>query len=150
MLKAIKEADLIIFSSGSLLTSIIPNIIIKDVVNTIRKSKAPKLYICNLVTQPGETDDFKVSDHIKVLEEYLGVGTINMVLANNVEIPSQLVLKYATEEQKDPVLLDEQNLKKMKIKVIKDKIYTIEEGFLRHDTLKTAYLVFSILMENEK
>ena len=73
-----------------------------------------------------------------------------MVLANNVEIPQDLVLKYATEEQKDPVILDEENLKKMKIRVIKDKIYTIEDGYLRHDTLKTAYLVFSILMENEE
>ena len=150
VIKAIKDADLIIFSSGSLLTSIIPNIIIDDVVNAIKKSKAPKLYICNLVTQPGETDDFKVSDHINVLEEYLGRGTINMVLANNVEIPHELVLKYATEEQKDPVLLDEAVLKKRKIKVIKDKIYTVEDGFLRHDTLKTAYLVFSILMENKE
>lgn len=52
------------------------------------------------MTQPGETDDFRVSDHIKVLEEYLGKKTINMVLANNVEIPKDLVLKYATEEQK--------------------------------------------------
>ena len=72
-----------------------------------------------------------------------------MVLANNVEIPHELVLKYATEEQKDPVALDEDTLKKMKIRVIKDKIYTVEDGYLRHDTLKTAYLVFSILMENE-
>ena len=116
VLEAISEADLIIFSSGSLLTSIIPNIIIPDVVKAIKKSKAPKLYICNLVTQPGETDDFKVSDHINVLEEYLGKGTINMVLANNVEIPHDLVLKYATEEQKDPVLLDEPILKKRGIK----------------------------------
>lgn len=150
VLQAIKEADLIIFSSGSLLTSIIPNIIISDVVKAINASKFPKLYICNLVTQPGETDDFKVSDHIKVLNDYLGEDTINMVLANNVEIPKDLVLKYATEEQKDPVLLDEDNLKKMKVKVIKDKIYSIEDGFLRHDTLKTAYLVFKVLMENEK
>ncbi|MCM1053875.1 MAG: YvcK family protein [Ruminococcus sp.] len=149
VLDAIKEADLIIFSSGSLLTSIIPNIIIDDVVKAIRKSKAPKLYICNLVTQPGETDDFKVSDHIKVLEEYLGEGTINIVLANNEAIPEELVSKYATEEQKDPVELDEAILKKMKIKVIKDKIYSVEEGYLRHDILKTGYLVFSILMERE-
>ena len=149
VLKAIKEADLIIFSSGSLLTSIIPNIILKEVVEAIQKSKAPKLYICNLVTQPGETDEFKVSDHIKVLEEYLGKGTINMVLANNVEIPHDLVEKYATVEQKDPVLLDEQNLTEMHIRTVKDKIYTIEDGVLRHNTLKTAYLVFSILMEND-
>ena len=150
VIEAIKETDLIIFSSGSLLTSIIPNIIIEEVVQAIKRSKAPKLYICNLVTQPGETDDFRVSDHIKVLEEYLGKKTINMVLANNVEIPKDLVLKYATEEQKDPVLLDEENLRKMNIKIIKDKIYSIEEGYLRHDTLKTAYLIFSILMENDR
>lgn len=149
VLKAIKDADLIIFSSGSLLTSIIPNIIIEDVIKAIKESKAPKLYICNLVTQPGETDDYHVSEHIKVLEEYIGKGTINIVIANNVEIPEDLVIKYATEEQKDPVKLDEPELKKMKVRVIKDKMYTIEDGYLRHDTLKTAYLVFSILMEKE-
>ncbi|WP_305084511.1 gluconeogenesis factor YvcK family protein [uncultured Clostridium sp.] len=149
VLEAINEADLIIFSSGSLLTSIIPNIIIDDIVKAIKKSKSPKLYICNLVTQPGETDDYKVSNHIEELEKYLGKGTINIVLANNVEIPQELVKKYATEEQKDPVMLDEEILKQRKIRVIKDKMYSIEDGFLRHDTLKTAYLVFSILMETE-
>ena len=149
VLEAINEADLIIFSSGSLLTSIIPNIIIDNIVKAIKKSKAPKLYICNLVTQPGETDDYKVSNHIEELEKYLGKGTLNIVLANNVEIPQELVKKYATEEQKDPVMLDEETLKQRKIRVIKDKMYTIEDGFLRHDTLKTAYLVFSILMETE-
>lgn len=149
VLKAIGEADLIIFSSGSLLTSIIPNIIIPDIVKAIRKSKAPKLYICNLVTQPGETDDYKVSDHVKVLEEYLGKKTINMVVANNVEIPQDLVKKYATKEQKDPVLLDEAVLNKMGVRVIQDKIFTVEDGYLRHDTLKTAYHIFSVLMEKE-
>ena len=70
-------------------------------------------------------------------------------MANNVEIPPELVEKYATEEQKDPVKLDEETLRKRKVSIIKDKMYTIEDGYLRHDTLKTAYLVFSILMENE-
>lgn len=149
VIEAINEADLIIFSSGSLLTSILPNIIINDVVKSIKRSKAPKLYICNLVTQPGETDDYKVSDHIKVLEQYLGKNTINIVLANNVAIPAKLAEKYATEEQKDPVQLDSDVLEKMNVRVIQDKIYTIEDGYLRHDTLKTAYLVFSILMEKE-
>lgn len=150
VIDAIKKADLIIFSSGSLLTSIIPNIIIDEVVKTIKKSSAPKLYICNLVTQPGETDNFKVSDHIRVLNDYLGKNTIDMVIANNVQIPKELVEKYATEEQKDPVPLDEETLIKKNIRVIKDKIYTIEDEYIRHDTLKTAYHIFSILMENEK
>ena len=73
-----------------------------------------------------------------------------MVLANNSKIPQELVLKYATKEQKDPVELDEENLAKMHIKTIKDKIYAIEDGILRHDALKTGYLVFSVLMETEK
>lgn len=149
VIEAIREADLIIFSSGSLLTSIIPNIIIEDIVKEVKKSKASKLYICNLVTQPGETDDYKVSNHIEELEKYLGKGTIDIVLANSVDIPKELVEKYATEEQKDPVKLDEDVLRKRNIRVIKDKMYTIEDGVLRHDTLKTAYLVFSILMEKE-
>ncbi len=149
VLAAIKEADLIIFSAGSLLTSIIPNIIIPSVVEAISKSKAPKLYICNLMTQPGETDNYKVSNHIKILNDYLGKNAINMVIANNYPIPQDLAEKYATEEQKDPVELDESELKKLKVKIIKDKIYSIEDNYLRHDTLKTAYLVFSILMEKE-
>ncbi len=149
VIKAIIEADLIIFSSGSLLTSIIPNIIIKDVVKAIKNSKAAKLYICNLVTQPGETDNYKVSDHIKVLNEYLGPNSIDIVLANNVAIPKEIVTKYATEEQKDPVLLDENILEAMQVRIIQDKIYTVEDGYLRHDTLKTAYLIFSVLMEKE-
>ena len=149
VINAIKEADLIIFSAGSLLTSIIPNIIIDSVVEAIVKSKAPKLYICNLVTQPGETDNFKVSDHIKVLNSYLGNNIIKIVIANSDPIPQELASKYATEEQKDPVILDEAELKKMKVRVIKDKIFAIQDNYLRHDTLKTAYLVFSILMEKE-
>ena len=146
VIEEIKKADLIIFSSGSLLTSIIPNIIIKTIVNALKESKAPKLYVCNLVTQPGETDGYKVSDHVKVLEQYLGKGTIDLVLANNKPIPLELVKKYATEEQKDPVELDEEVLNKMNIRVIKEKIYKVEDGFLRHDTLKTSYLIFSYLM----
>lgn len=147
VIKSIKEADLIIFSSGSLITSVLPHIAIKEIVETINKSKSPKLYICNLVTQPGETDNFKVSNHIKLLNDYLGNKSINLVIANNAKIPTELITKYEKEEQKEPVLLDEENLKEMNVKVIKDKIYQIEDGYLRHDALKTAYLIFSVLME---
>ena len=67
VLKSIKNADLIIFSPGSLYTSILPHIIVEEIKDAINKSKAKKMYVCNLFTQPGETDDFKVSDHIKVI-----------------------------------------------------------------------------------
>ena len=149
VIKAIKNADLIIFSSGSLFTSIYPHIIAPDVVDAISKSKAKTMYICNLVTQPGETDNFKVSDHIKMLEKHLGVGGINIVLANGETINKEMAKKYATREQKDPVLIDENKLKKMDIELIKDNLISIENGFLRHDSLKVGYLIFSYLMDGE-
>lgn len=150
VLKAVKEADLIIISSGSLITSILPHLISEEVVNAIKNSKAKTMYICNLFTQPGETDDFKVSDHIKILEKYLGKNSIDIVLANSKKMSSKLALKYSTKEQKDPVELDEEELEKMGVHVIGDVLYKIEDGFYRHDSLKVGYLVFSYLMEGRK
>ena len=147
--KAISSADLIVFSSGSLLTSVVPNLLVDGIVDEINKSKAKKIYVCNLVTQPGETDNFKVSDHIKYIEKYLGKNGIDAVIANSVKMSNYIVKKYASLEQKDPVKLDELTLKKMNVEVIKDKIWKIEDGYLRHDALKTAYLIFSYIMDNE-
>lgn len=150
VLDAVKKADLIIFSSGSLITSIIPHLLNDTLNNAIKNSKAETMYVCNLFTQPGETDDYKVSDHIKLLESYLGEDTINIVVANNVKMNSALVRKYETEEQKDQVSLDLKTLEKMNKKVIADKIYKIEDNYYRHDALKTAYVIFSYLMDGLK
>ena len=148
--QAVNDADLIIFSSGSLFTSIIPHLIDQKLVTKISEAKAKKMYICNLFTQPGETDGLKVSEHIDILEQYLGTNTIDVVVTNSKPMRSDLAEKYSTDEQKDPVLLDSDVLEKRNIHVISDKLYTIEGGYYRHDSLKTAYLVFSYLMENEK
>lgn len=150
VIEAVKKADLIIFSSGSLITSIIPHLLTKEFNEIIRNAKAKKMYICNLFTQPGETDDFNVSDHILLLEKYLGKDSIDIVIANNVKLNSNLVKKYETEEQKDQVNLDLDTLNKMNKIVIQDKIYKIEDSHYRHDELKTAYLIFSYLMEHNK
>ena len=149
VIKAVEEADLIIFSTGSLLTSILPHLIDKTLVRCINKSKANKMYVCNLFTQPGETDNFKVSDHIKELEKYLGKNSIDVVIANDKIMNSELALKYSNEEQKDPIILDEDEIEKMHVKLIKSKLYKIENGVYRHDSLKTAYLIFSYLMDKE-
>ena len=150
VIKAVNEADLIIFSSGSLLTSVVPHLIDKKLVNIINKAKAEKVYICNLFTQPGETDDFTVKDHIDYIEKYLGKGNLDVVIANNEIISSDLAEKYATEEQKDPVILDMHELVDSDIYVIQDKLFTIEDGWYRHDALKTGYLLFSYLMDGRK
>ena len=150
VINAINNADLIIFSSGSLLTSITPHLIDKDLVDVINNAKADKMYICNLFTQPGETDDFTVKNHIDFLEKYLGKGSIDVVVANNAIISSKLASKYADEEQKDPVLLNMDELSDSSVYVIADKLYTIENGYYRHDSLKTGYLIFSYLMDGRK
>ena len=150
VIKAVDVADLIIFSSGSLLTSIIPHLVDKGLVDVINKAKADKMYICNLFTQPGETDDFTVRDHIDFLEKYLGKGSIDVVIANNAIMSSKLARKYADEEQKDPVILDMHELEDTNIYVIADKLFTVEDGYYRHDSLKTGYLIFSYLMDGRK
>lgn len=148
VIEEIKKSDLIIFSSGSLLTSIMPHIIVPEIQDAINKSKAKKMYICNMITQPGETDNFKVSDHIDVLEKYLGQKTINVVIANNAKLPKNMSL-LAKSEGKDPVTIDEKKLEKMGVNLISEKLFKVEDGYIRHDSLKTAYLIFSYLMDGE-
>ncbi len=145
VLEAIKNADLIIFSSGSLLTSILPNLIVPEIVEAIDKSKAKTMYICNMLTQPGETDNFKVSDHVKVLEKHLGDRKIDVVIANTAKIPKNMSL-LVKSEGKDMVAIDEKKLDSMGTKVISEKLFKVEEGYVRHNSLKTAYLIFSYLM----
>lgn len=150
IITALHSADLIIFSSGSLLTSILPHLVDKYLVKEINKAKAPKMYVCNLFTQPGETEGFTVADHVNLIESYLGKDTIDVVIANNTVMSSKLAAKYAVEEQKDPVILDEREFVGKKIELISDKLFTIEDNMYRHDSLKTGYLVFSYLMKEQK
>lgn len=146
VIKSIKNADLIIFSMGSLYTSILPNIIVKEVIDAIDESNAQIVYTCNLVTQPGESDDFKVSDHIKTLNHYLGKRKIEIVIANNGTIDKQMALKYANLEQKDPVILDIKETKKQNVKIISDNLVVVENNLLRHDALKLGFHIFSLLI----
>ena len=94
-IKAINNADVIIMGPGSLYTSIIPNLLVKGIPEAICKSPAKKVYISNVMTQPGETDGFKVSNHLKVLMDYGVAGNIDYVIANNGIIPPDIKEKYA-------------------------------------------------------
>ena len=146
VIDALKEADLIVFSMGSLYTSILPNIICKEVKETLQQLKTPIMYLCNIVTQPGETDHFKVSDHVKLLNKYLE-RKIDVVVANNTKISEKMAHKYETEEQKDPVLIDYEELKKMKVELIEGDLMIIDEdNTLKHHSLKLSSLIFSYLM----
>lgn len=143
---AIKKADLIILSTGSLYTSVMPHIICKDVSEAIRKSKAKLMYICNVMTQPGETDGFGVSDHVNSLEQYIGKDTIDVVVASNTKLSKKMIEKYANEEQKEPVKVDYENIKNQKYELIEDDLVTTEDGTIKHNSLKISSVIFSYLM----
>ena len=143
VLESIKESDLIVFSMGSLYTSIIPNLLSKEVIKEIDKSKAKIMYVCNMMSQPGETDDFKVSDHIKVINSYLGKRKIDVVIANSGKIDTAIVEKYATEEQKDPILIDKDNIP---CKLKTGNYVSLDDEMIRHNVIKLAVDIFSYLL----
>ncbi len=142
----VEEADLIILSPGSLYTSILPHLITDDVRDALAKSRAPIMYISNLVSQPGETDGYTVRDHVDALNFYLGERSVDVVIANDGQVSMEVSDVYREKEQKTVVRLDRQEIEMEDIEVIAGDIIKIEDGSIRHDELKTAYLVFSYLM----
>ncbi len=147
VLKAIREADAIILSMGSLFTSIIPNLICEEVRKEIGKSKAKIIYVCNIMTQPGETEDFSVSHHIKLLNKYLGRRKVDAVVVNNGKINDEIIQKYASSEQKDLVELDYKNIKKLGTDIIEDNYVVIENNTIRHNALKVSINILSYLLD---
>lgn len=148
VLKALEEADLIIFSMGSLYTSILPNIICKQVKKVLSKTQSKIMYLCNAVTQPGETDNFTVSDHVDLINSYLDNKKIDVVVASNTDIKEEIVKKYETEEQKDLVKIDYDNIKNTGAELIEADLITIEENTIRHNSLKLSSIIFSYLMRD--
>ncbi|MEG0994506.1 MAG: uridine diphosphate-N-acetylglucosamine-binding protein YvcK [Bacilli bacterium] len=145
---AIMDADLVIISMGSLVTSILPNIICKEVSCALRTTKAATMYLCNAMTQPGETDHFGVSDHIKLLNKYIGKECIDVVIASNTNVDKNILKTYETEEQKDQVFIDYAKLESMNVELIEEDLLCVVDGSLRHNSLKLSSLIFSYLMRN--
>jgi uncharacterized cofD-like protein len=147
VLTEIRKADLIVFSMGSLYTSVLPNIICKEVKKALNEAKAPIMYLSNIVTQPGETDGFTVGDHVKLLNRYLDKRKVDVVIASNTKISEKMAKKYETEEQKDPVLIDYEEIAKIGTELIEDDLMIIDkDNTLKHDSLKLSSVIFSYLM----
>lgn len=150
VIKAIKEADLIIFSMGSLYTSIMPNLISKDMLEAIDNSKAKLMYTCNMMTQPGETENYTIVDHINVLNNHLGTRKINVVIANNGEIEQNIIEKYSTLEQKDQIILNseqKEELNNMNVEVIENNYVIVEDELIRHNAIKLSTDIFTYLIK---
>ena len=147
VIKAIKDSDMIILSMGSLYTSVICNLISDDVVRAIDESNGKILYVCNMFTQPGETDDYTVSDHIKALNNHLGKRKVDTVIVNDGKIPKKFILKYHREEEKDPVVIDKDEINKLNVNVIKDDFIKLRDKGLKHNSIKLSLRIFEELIK---
>lgn len=146
---AIKNADAIILGPGSLYTNVIPNLLIKNVAKTIRDSKAFKIYIPNIMTQPGHTDDYNVSDHIDAIIEHAGNKIIEYCICDNGEIVPEFIRKY-NREGSNLVEVDSQNLRGKGIKLIKADISCVEDEYIRHDADELAKTIIELICSELK
>ncbi|MGB2599561.1 MAG: gluconeogenesis factor YvcK family protein [Candidatus Omnitrophota bacterium] len=150
-IEAIREADAIVLGPGSLYTSVMPNLLIKGIKEEVLKSKAVKIYICNVMTEGGETENFSASDHIRAIIKHTGPGIIGYCVVNTSRIPKALYEKYK-QENKYPVEVsdrDEKWFNREKIKLVKAHIAGIKE-FVRHDSVKLSDVIMDILAQEKK
>ncbi len=143
VVKSIHEADAIILGPGSLYTSIIPNLLISDIAQAIANSNAKKFYVCNAMTQPGETTQFSVSDHIKTLIAHSNRNILDYCVVNNKIIPQELLNKYEHEGSR-PVTIDRDNIRAMGYKLLEYDLIAVD-GFVRHDFRKLARLLMKFI-----
>ena len=147
VIRAIDEADLIIFGIGSLYTSIIPNLLSTEVVNSLINSKAKKMYVCNIMSEHGETDGYKVSDCIKKINSYVKDNMIDVVLVNSTEVPDEIKNRYF-EETASQIEVDYDVLNNMNVEVIEDELLDINEvKEVRHNPYRTALAIFNYIVK---
>ncbi|HJV30762.1 MAG TPA: YvcK family protein [Bacillales bacterium] len=144
-LQAIRTADLIILGPGSLYTSILPNLLVPNLGKEVCRSLAKKVYICNLMTQAGETLNYTASDHVKVLHDHMDCAFVQTILVNNEEIPHDVQLRYK-EELANPVQYDLSNLFDLGLEVVHADIAVQEKGAYRHDPKKVAKILYNLLL----
>lgn len=147
VLEAITEADAIIIGPGNLFTDVIPNLLIKNISKTIKESKAIKIYIGNIMTKPGETDDFTLSDHINAIYEHANNKIIDYCIYDTGEVVPEFIRRY----NKDGADLVEQDISKVRelgIKTIPKDFSCIENDAVRHDPSSVADSIIELICED--
>ncbi|MDD3274456.1 MAG: YvcK family protein [Candidatus Omnitrophica bacterium] len=145
-LKAIKEAQIIVLGPGSLYTSIIPNLLIKEISQAIAESEAIKVYVCNVMTQPGETDGYSVSDHIKALLKHSNEQILDYCVVNNGEVPGGVLKRYSRDNSL-LVVNDRKKIENLGYRVVEEDFSMIQDGAIRHDAEKLAKIILSFIEE---
>ncbi|MFA5092565.1 MAG: YvcK family protein [Candidatus Omnitrophota bacterium] len=145
-INAIREAQIIILGPGSLYTSIVPNLLIKEITNEIANSEALKVYVCNVMTQPGETDGYAVSDHIGALVKHSHPRILDYCLVNNGEVPADVLQRYSKDKSL-LVINDRKKVEGMGYRVVEEDFSMIVDGVVRHDSEKLAKIILSFIDE---
>lgn len=143
---AIAEADVIVLGPGSLYTSVIPNLLVNNIVDKILNSRAKKVYVSNLMTQPGETDDYRIKDHIDSLIRHSRDNILDYVVVNNGYISSDILEKYE-EDLSIPLYLDKiekEEIEKMNIGVIEDNLVYEDKGYIKHNNICLSEIIMEI------
>ena len=149
VLEAIKNADAIIIGPGSLYTNVIPNLLVKNVSKTIKESKAIKIYVNNIMTEPGQTDNYSISDHIQAIIDHAGEGVIDYCIYDTGEIVPEYIRKYNREGQ-DLVEQDIQKCKDKGIKLLQRNLSCIIDETIRHNPKAVAEAVIQIICDDLK
>jgi uncharacterized cofD-like protein len=147
-IEAIRKADAIVLGPGSLYTSIMPNLLVGRIYQEILASRAVKVYVCNVMTQKGETDGYKASDHLRAITGHTAPGVVEHCIVNTARIPQEMLKKYA-EEGSVPVVPDSENLKKMRCRVIEAHIVSTRD-YVRHDSARLAKIIIDLAASLKK
>ncbi|MGO1468873.1 MAG: gluconeogenesis factor YvcK family protein [Tissierella sp.] len=140
---AISDADFIVLGPGSLYTSVIPNLLVSDIAKEICKSSAPKAYIVNVMTEPGETDNYKVLDHVQAILDHSNCNILDYVIANTENVPLEILEKYIDDGSR-PVKIeedDEKILAKKDITLVANSLIDVKKDYIRHDNIKLSELL---------
>ncbi|MEG0073191.1 MAG: YvcK family protein [Clostridia bacterium] len=140
VLDAIKDADIVVFGPGSLYTSVICNFLVDEVSSTIIKSKAKKMYVCNLMTQPGETDGYSVAKHVNEIERYIGQHVLDYCVVNNGEITDEMLVEF-NQGTSTPVRMDLENIQNRTISVVQKDLVVTAKNSILHNNEKVAEII---------
>lgn len=143
--EAIDEADIIVLGPGSLYTSVIPNLLVSGISERIARSRAPKVYVCNVMTQSGETDNYTAFDHLNTIITHTRPDIVNHCIINTGAVPPQLLKKYE-EEDAYPVLADSDRVIEKGYTIIEDDVVSIED-YVRHDSKKLAKIIVDLAVK---
>src|ERR1700736_5915039 len=146
--QAIQDADLILLGPGSLYTSILPNLLIPEIASAIAKSKAPRVYIANLMTQPGETSGYALADHLRAIQRHTPRRVIDWVVANRQAVSPEVAKRYRAQGA-EPVVIDIPDLQQLGYRVVLDNLLE-EHGVIRHNPVRLARLLLEEFLSGSR